>query len=85
MLRQDGPKRYFLDVFWDDWGLVVEIDGIQHSWAENVVGDALRQNAVSLQGLTVLRLPLLGLRIAREEFFDQIESGLRGAGWPVAA
>jgi very-short-patch-repair endonuclease len=85
VLRQDGPKRYFLDVFWDDWGLVVEIDGIQHTWAENVVGDALRQNAVSLQGLTVLRLPLLGLRTAREEFFDQIESALRSAGWPLAA
>jgi hypothetical protein len=85
VLRRDGPKRYFLDVFWDDFGLVVEIDGIQHTWAENVVGDALRQNAVSLQGLTVLRLPLLGLRVARDEFFGQIEQALRDAGWTVAA
>jgi very-short-patch-repair endonuclease len=85
VLRRDGRNHYFLDVFWDDWGLVVEIDGIQHSWAENIVGDALRQNAVSLQGLTVLRLPLLGLRIARDKFFAQIEQALRDAGCPLAA
>jgi very-short-patch-repair endonuclease len=80
VLRRDNRGHYYLDVVWDAWGLVVEIDGIQHSWVENIVGDALRQNAVSLQGLTVLRLPLLGLRIAREEFFSQIEQALREAG-----
>ena len=83
VLRRDGAKHYFLDVFWDDLGLVVEIDGIQHSWAENVVGDALRQNAVSLQGLTVLRLPLLGMRTAPDEFFAQIEQAIRDAGCPL--
>ena len=29
---------------WEQWGVVVEIDGIQHTWARTVVGDALRQN-----------------------------------------
>ena len=43
--------------------LVVEIDGIHHTWAENVVGDALQQRALVLQGDAVLRLPLLGLRL----------------------
>lgn len=85
VLRQDGGKRYYLDVIWEEWGVVVEIDGIHHAWAENIVGDALRQNAISLRGLRVLRLPLLGLRVARAEFFDQIEAALRDAGCPLAA
>ncbi len=85
VLRRDGPKRYFLDVVWEEWGLVVEIDGIQHAWAENIVGDALRQNAVSLKGATVLRVPLLGLRVAPDDFFRQIEQALRDAGCPIAA
>jgi very-short-patch-repair endonuclease len=85
LLRRDGPKRYFLDVVWEEWGVVVEIDGIQHAWAENIVGDALRQNSVSLDGATVLRVPLLGLRVAPDDFFAQIERALREAGCPIAA
>ena len=60
---------------------VVEIDGIQHAWADHLVGDALRHNAVALSGLTVLRLPLLGLQVAPDDFFEQIEAALRAAGW----
>ncbi len=67
---------------WDEWGVVVEIDGIQHSWADHVVSDALRQNDVTLQDATVLRLPLLGLRVAADDFFAQIEQALAAAGCP---
>ncbi|MCM0619607.1 endonuclease domain-containing protein [Nocardioides bruguierae] len=71
-LRRDSRGRYVLDLYWPELGLVVEIDGIHHQWAENVVADALRQNALALAGDTVLRLPLLGLRLAPDEFYDQI-------------
>ncbi len=81
VLRKGRLGKYYLDVYWEAWGLVVEVDGIHHSWAQNVVGDALRHNDVSLQGNTVLRLPLLGLRVAPEDFFTQIELALVGAGW----
>jgi very-short-patch-repair endonuclease len=60
---------------------VVEIDGIHHAWAENVVGDALRQNCLAISGDTVLRLPLLGLRVCADDFLDQIEEALRANGW----
>ena len=36
---------YYLDFRWGRWKLVLEVDGIQHSWVENVVADALRQNS----------------------------------------
>ena len=36
----------------------------------------------TLDNLTVLRLPVLGLRVAADEFFDQVERALLDAGWP---
>jgi very-short-patch-repair endonuclease len=85
VLRRDRDRRYYLDLYWERWKLVVEIDGIQHAWAENVVHDALRQNALSMSGDTVLRVPLLGLRLAPEQFLDQIEAALIAQGWTRAA
>ncbi len=81
VLRRDARNRYYLDLYWPDFRLVVEIDGIHHTWAENVVGDALRQNSLALDGDTVLRLPLLGLRLCPDEFFEQIERALVAEGW----
>lgn len=85
VLRKDARNRYFLDLYWPEFHLVVEIDGIHHTWAENVVGDALRQNALALDGDTVLRLPLLGLRLCPDEFFAQIEQALVDGGMRAAA
>lgn len=84
VLRRGKNGSYYLDVYWERWRLVVEIDGIQHSWAAHVVGDAIRQNSLALEGDTVLRLPLLGLRVAPDEFFAQIEQALTAAGWPAS-
>ena len=81
VLRRGRNGTYYLDLCWEEWNLVVEVDGIQHSWASQIVGDAIRQNDVTLQGARVLRLPLLGLRVAPEEFFAQIEEALRRSGW----
>lgn len=83
VVRRGRNGRYYLDVMWAEWRVVVEIDGIQHTWAESVVDDALRHNAVTLQDATVLRLPLLGLRVAAEDFFAQIEQALRDGGCPL--
>lgn len=80
-LRRTARGNCYLDAEWEEWRVVVEIDGVQHSWASNVVADALRQNEVTLEGTTVLRLPLLGLRVAPDDFFAQIERALEAAGW----
>lgn len=85
VLRRDGAHRYYLDISWDEWGIVVEIDGIHHTWAENIVGDALRHNTVAIASATVLRLPLLGLRTEPDAFFDQIRDALVDGGWRRAA
>lgn len=85
VLRRDKADRYYLDLYWEDYRLVVEVDGIHHVWATNVVGDALRQNSLVIDGDRVLRLPLLGLRLEPDAFFDQIEEGLVAGGWQRAA
>jgi hypothetical protein len=80
LIRGEG-RRYYLDFRWSQFGVVVEVDGIQHTWVSEVVGDALRHNDVALTGDVVLRLPVLGLRVAPDEFFAQVERALRQAGW----
>ena len=60
---------------------MVEVDGIQHAWVTNLVADALRHNRIAIDGDTVLRLPVLGLRAQPDAFFDQIEEALVIAGW----
>jgi very-short-patch-repair endonuclease len=81
VVRKGKGGRYYLDVIWEEWGVVVEIDGIQHSWASNIVADALRHNSVALGSAVVLRLPLLGLRVVPDDFFEQIEQALTNRGW----
>lgn len=68
----EGPGgRVYLDVRWDDVGLVVEIDGGHHALALNPVDDALRQNERVVAGERVLRIPVIGLRLAANEFLLQ--------------
>ena len=85
VLRKDRKNRYYLDLCWEAFGLVVEVDGIHHAWVENIVGDALRQNSLVISGDVVLRLPLLGLRLQPDDFFDQVRAALSARGWSAAA
>jgi hypothetical protein len=62
--------RVYLDARWR--GLVVEVDGGHHFTGLNPVDDALRANEVVIEGDRVLRLPVLGLRLAPREFMSQI-------------
>ncbi len=80
VVRRPGG-RYYLDVCWEQWKLAVEIDGVQHEAVQASIPDALRQNAVTNGGLRVLRIPVLGLRVAPDAFLDQVEEALRSAGW----
>ncbi|MET0820670.1 MAG: hypothetical protein ABWY58_06875 [Aeromicrobium sp.] len=82
-VRRTSSGTSYLDVYWPAYRLVVEIDGIHHLKVPAVVSDALRQNDLSLASDTVLRLPLLGLRIAPGEFMRQVREGLVAGGWRV--
>jgi very-short-patch-repair endonuclease len=81
VLRSTPRGTYHLDFRWGRWRVVLEVDGIQHAWAQQVVGDALRHNTIALSGDVVLRLPLLGLRVDPDAFFEQLRDALTGNGW----
>lgn len=81
VVRPSGHGRHVLDVHWTDYGVTLEVDGIHHLHAKQVVRDALRHNDIALDGDIVLRLPLLGLRVAEDEFYRQIETALERRGW----
>ena len=70
-----------LDTDFDPYRLTVEIDGIQHLDLRAWMGDALKQNLVTLEGQRVLRIPSLAFRLDPEPFLDQVEVGLRAGGW----
>lgn len=70
---REGPGgRVYLDVSWDDVGLVVEIDGGHHALALNPIDDALRQNDRVTVGERVLRVPVVGLRLVPQKFMQQV-------------
>ena len=70
------PGAGLLDVYWDHCDLVVEIDGGHHAQALHPVMDALRQNEIVLTRNTVLRIPLLGLRLDEATFMGQVARAL---------
>lgn len=80
-LRRVSSGRAYLDAEWVAYGLVVEIDGVQHAAIPAQVPDALRQNDIALDGTTVLRIPVLGLRTTEDQFMDQVRQGLVDGGW----
>lgn len=72
VMRSLPSGRVYLDVRWDHLDLVVEIDGGHHFQALGPMVDALRQNEVVLTGETVLRIPVLGLRLEEVRFMSQV-------------
>lgn len=70
---REGPDgRVYLDVSWDDVGLVVEVDGGHHMLALNPIDDALRQNDRVSAGEQILRIPVIGLRLVPDRFVLQV-------------
>jgi hypothetical protein len=82
VVRRDASgRRRWLDVFWDDFGLVVEIDGLFHMAANAWWRDMWRGNdhTVALEG--VLRYPSFAIREEPERVARQIAAALRARGW----
>jgi hypothetical protein len=76
---RDG--RCYLDVEWDAWSVVAEIDGVAHTQIDVWLADSWRRNDLVLDGRTVLRFPGLALRLDPDRVLAQTEAALRRAGW----
>jgi len=77
VVRQGPRGRVYLDVAWEDVGLVLEIDGGHHARALHPVDDTLRQNEITLGNEMVPRTPVLGLLLRPEPFMDQVVRAYR--------
>jgi hypothetical protein len=75
--------RIYLDVRWHGVAIAVEIDGAQHRQGLAVTDDHLRKNAVTLDGTLVLGIDLVGLRLAEDEFMEQVCAAFRARGGAV--
>lgn len=79
VVRTTKAGRVYLDVYWDDLRVHVEINGIQHERGLAPAHDALRRNEVTLRRDCSLVIPLLGLRLEPERFLDQVGQALEQA------
>jgi very-short-patch-repair endonuclease len=76
----DGRRRY-LDAYFAEWGLHVEIDGGQHTDVRQWWADMARQNALWIPGNRVLRFPSWAIRHRPNEVLAQLHAALLAAGW----
>jgi Protein of unknown function (DUF559) len=75
-----GRRRY-LDAYWAEWRVHVEIDGAFHLEVRTWWADMRRQNELWVQGDRVLRYPAWAVAHQPEEVATQIRAALRAAGW----
>lgn len=81
-IRTDrSGKRRYLDVYYEEYGVHVEIDGGQHNDPRQQWADMRRQNDLWIAGDRVLRFPTFLARSRPEEMFAQIRAALMAAGW----
>jgi hypothetical protein len=76
----EGRNRY-LDAYWREWRLHVEVDGAHHMDPGHWAADMLRQNQIWIAGDRILRFPARLIRSRPAEVAAQLEAALRAAGW----
>jgi very-short-patch-repair endonuclease len=75
-----GRRRY-LDAYFEEWRLHVEIDGSQHMDVRSWWADMRRQNELWIPGDRVLRFPSWAVRQRPAEVAEQVRAALVAAGW----
>jgi very-short-patch-repair endonuclease len=81
--RRDADGRWrWLDAYFAEYGLHVEVDGAQHRDPRQAWDDMARQNALWRAGDRVLRVPAWLVRDHPEIVVAQVRAALLAAGWP---
>lgn len=80
--RRDATGRLrYLDVYYEQWGVHVEIDGSQHLDVRAHWADMARQNELWITGDRILRFPAWLVRERPDEVIAQVRRALYAAGW----
>ncbi|MET8906403.1 DUF559 domain-containing protein [Micromonospora sp. NPDC004551] len=80
--RDAAGRRRYLDAYFEEWRVHVEVDGGQHLDPAHAWADMRRQNDLWVEGDRVLRFPSWALRADPEGVVAQLQAALRAAGWP---
>ncbi|HLI41975.1 MAG TPA: DUF559 domain-containing protein [Streptosporangiaceae bacterium] len=80
--RDRHGRRRWIDVCWDGWKVLAEIDGAQHMDALQYWDDMDRANDLEIDGYRVLRFPAWLVRRQPELVARRIRDALRTAGCP---
>ncbi|MEU7841378.1 DUF559 domain-containing protein [Micromonospora sp. NPDC049114] len=75
-----GRNRW-LDAYWKQWRVQVEIDGAHHMDARQWAADMRRQNDVWTSGDRILRFPAWLVRARPEEVAEAVRRALVAGGW----
>jgi very-short-patch-repair endonuclease len=75
-----GRVRY-LDAYWKQWRVHVEVDGAHHMDAGSWADDMLRQNQTWIKGDRILRFPAAVIRSRPAEVAGQLHAALQAGGW----
>ncbi|NUO55294.1 MAG: hypothetical protein HOV71_02680 [Hamadaea sp.] len=80
--RRDASGRTrYLDAYFTEFQVHVEIDGAQHMDPRAWAADMIRQNDLWVSGDRILRIPAFLILINPEEVVRQVIAALRAAGW----
>ncbi|MCW2839384.1 MAG: hypothetical protein JWR55_867 [Aeromicrobium sp.] len=80
--RVKGPDgRYYLDVFWEEWDLAVEVHGVGHLEPGRWSADLTRANEVVIAGLRMLAFSSFSVRREQAAVRDQLLRLFASAGW----
>ena len=80
--RDSQGRRRWLDVVWEKWRVIVEIDGAQHADALQRWDDMDRDNDLQISGYRVLRFPSWLVRTRPDFVAMKVLQALREAGFP---
>jgi very-short-patch-repair endonuclease len=80
--RKDaGGRLRYLDAYWQQWRLHVEIDGAHHMNVAEWTDDMTRQNHIWIRGDRILRFPASALRARPVQVAAQLQAALEAGGW----
>ncbi|WP_245675487.1 endonuclease domain-containing protein [Micromonospora halophytica] len=80
--RADAAGRVrWLDAYWREWGVHVEIDGSHHMDVRHWAADMRRQNDIWTTGDRILRFPAWLVRARPHEVVATLHRALTAAGW----
>ncbi|MGY0007187.1 DUF559 domain-containing protein, partial [Micromonospora sp. I033] len=79
--RDAAGRRRYLDAYFEEWRVHVEVDGGQHLDPAHAWADMRRQNDLWVEGDRILRFPSWALRADPETVVAQLRTALQAAGW----